>query len=445
MSKPIRLPLPFPEQSQTLGDLLRAVRQERGWGMEQAARAAGVHRATLYRWEQGEAQPRLAELQALLEALGAGASLRDQALALMTAPRARKHVLVESNRMSEQAGLGPMPNSGELLRAMRLRRGFSLEAAAARLGVTPRTLRRWEKTEVWPSAEQLHALCYALGAHCEEVAALTTGRISPTLIPDVERVGTPADLADRFEAFCQSIAITVEQEALKDLSFLAFEAQAWRMAAQHDSARAVLTDIYSRHAQHCSNWERFQEAGEKADRAMEVGITARLPPALLARAAIVGARAAVYRGERVMPTRGLERLRLWADTPFSPEFRAWLLSDMAKYLALTGRVEPAMEIAAQAPRIAEAIDPIELAMRHLDQAQVFLLAGRPGAALATLTPEPVQLPRMRALFALLSVEALRMLGDTTAAQAKLAHVLEDMQQPQWEAYWVQAKALAARL
>jgi transcriptional regulator with XRE-family HTH domain len=53
------------------GQFLQRLRSERRLGMEQAASAAGVHRATLYRWEQGKVLPRLWELDALLKVLEA--------------------------------------------------------------------------------------------------------------------------------------------------------------------------------------------------------------------------------------------------------------------------------------------------------------------------------------------------------------------------------------
>src|SRR5437016_2875076 len=127
-----------------LGEFLRSLRKEEGLTLEQAARAAGIGRVTLNRWETGVHQPRLPELEALLGALRADPQRKRQALALMDAPRARKRTRALIAQIGERAGIGPMPNGGDLLRAMRMRRGLSREAAAERIGVSTRTLRRWE-------------------------------------------------------------------------------------------------------------------------------------------------------------------------------------------------------------------------------------------------------------------------------------------------------------
>ena len=68
-----------PGQS-TLGSFLRSLRASRGLGLAAAAQAAGVHRTTLYRWEQGDALPHLSELEALLSALGADPNQKQQAM-----------------------------------------------------------------------------------------------------------------------------------------------------------------------------------------------------------------------------------------------------------------------------------------------------------------------------------------------------------------------------
>ena len=146
--------------------------------MAQAAQQAGIHRATLDRWEKGRAQPYLPELTALLSALDASEPQKRQALGLMDSPRAARQARSEIAQIAEQSGMGSLPNGGDLLCALRMRRGLSLEEAALRLQISGRTLRRWEKMEAWPSLGQLHRLCYALEAHEEEIVALTVGRFS---------------------------------------------------------------------------------------------------------------------------------------------------------------------------------------------------------------------------------------------------------------------------
>src|SRR5207248_1096237 len=61
-------------ESGGLGALLWEWRHRRGLSLGQLARAAGVHKATLSRWEAGARQPRVPELEAALRALDVSAT-----------------------------------------------------------------------------------------------------------------------------------------------------------------------------------------------------------------------------------------------------------------------------------------------------------------------------------------------------------------------------------
>src|SRR5438067_2521649 len=84
---------------------------------------------------------------------------------------------------SREGGAGTGEGAARL-RAMRLRQGWTQEQVAARVGVVRTTAAHWERGERLPSAEQTQALCYALGAHEEELLALTTGRFAGTPGPE---------------------------------------------------------------------------------------------------------------------------------------------------------------------------------------------------------------------------------------------------------------------
>src|SRR5258706_294561 len=104
----------LPGMSRELGELMRALRRKRGLAMETAAVAAGVARSTLYRWERGETQPRLPELEATLKALGASSLEQRQALERLEAPRALHRLQADWRQqpMAESA-LGPIPSCGD--------------------------------------------------------------------------------------------------------------------------------------------------------------------------------------------------------------------------------------------------------------------------------------------------------------------------------------------
>ena len=223
--------------------------------MEQTAQKAGIHRVTLHRWEKGQAQPRLPELEALLKVLGASAVQRGQAVTLVDAPRAQALVRVHLAGIAEQKGMASMPHGGDLLRAMRLRRGWSLEEIAARIGMTSWTIRRWEKAETWPSIEQLHRLCYALEAKEEEILALTCGQFS--------RLGTTTGrtvqtLEERVHRFAQTLLDP--PFGLKDLELLSLRAEAWTLAARSRMGMRLLTDVYALTYHNLAHQDRFVEA-----------------------------------------------------------------------------------------------------------------------------------------------------------------------------------------
>jgi DNA-binding transcriptional regulator YiaG len=99
-------------------------------------------------------------LDAVLDALQAGPGQRRDALALIQAPRAERRLALLASP-NQEADACPVP--GDLLRTLRLRRGLSLRAAAAELGVSPSTLSRWERSETVPSGTHLRRLLERLG------------------------------------------------------------------------------------------------------------------------------------------------------------------------------------------------------------------------------------------------------------------------------------------
>ena len=252
---------------------MRTLRTGKRLTMEQAAQRAGIHRATLDRWEKGRAQPYLLELTSLLAALDASETQKRQALSLMNAPRAARQIRQETTQIAEQSGIGSLPHGGDLLRAMRMRRGLSLDETALQIQISGGTLRRWEKMEVWPSLEQLHRLCYALQAHEEEIVALTVGRFSQK--PRIEKVSL--DLLQERLAGIMALEHRQGNYSLLELALLQLEADAWPLALRSASGKQLLIEIYSFHAQRLSMRERLTEANAVAERAMEL-MTSRLKP-----------------------------------------------------------------------------------------------------------------------------------------------------------------------
>jgi transcriptional regulator with XRE-family HTH domain len=393
----------------TLGQLLRQQRKARRLTLEQTARAAGISRVTLNRWETGANQPRVAELEAVLKALDTDARQRRKALTLIEAPRARTLVRQEVNRIAEQVNLGPMPHGGSLLEAMRQRRGLSLEALAQRMGVTTLTLRRWEKAEMWPSVERLHALCYALQAQEEEIIALTCGRFA--MLPVGETVSLE-ELRQRLD-----VLWGLDPHApLIDLHWLTLEAQLWPHASRDVSGRDLLAEAYATHADHLCARSEWKAMGVYAERAMDLMPDKAPREPFWIKAGMAAAHFEVNSRARPSPRRGVEMLSHWLPLVQEPAYEAWIFSRLAEYQMQDRRVEEALSLAARACRIAERSEhPMERRWRQRDWAFLLVEAGRPMAALTVLLPEDGDTVTFGADLALWRVQTLLSVGETTEA------------------------------
>ena len=177
-----------------IGPYLKRLRQLRRLTQLEWADKCGVTRMTLWRWESGQSVPREYELQAALAALEVSLPGRRRAFALREEARARHlHVSAAPREQS-------FVHRGDLLRALRGRRGWTQEQAAQAGGVRRHMLTRWERFEAWPSADRIHALAYALGARENELLALTNGlaELWPSLQgDDIETARAYADAVSK--------------------------------------------------------------------------------------------------------------------------------------------------------------------------------------------------------------------------------------------------------
>lgn len=55
------------------------------------------------------------------------------------------------------------------LRAARVNRGLTQEDAASAIGVTPLTIRKWEKGSTYPDARQIKKLCELYCVHYDDI------------------------------------------------------------------------------------------------------------------------------------------------------------------------------------------------------------------------------------------------------------------------------------
>jgi transcriptional regulator with XRE-family HTH domain len=409
-----------------VGTLLWEMRTTTTWTLGKLAERAGISKAALSRWEAGLRQPRVTELEAVLSALGASSAQRSLALARISAPRALRQL----RQAVSSTDLGAPLSAGDLLRAMRLRGGWTQEQVATRLGVTRPTLARWELGERLPATEQMQSLCYALEAREEEIIALTCGRFRE--VPSSQEA---ADWEEKETEFHQRLDDVNAHRVggLEELHYVLLDRDAWHWALREPAARLFLGRLRTYHAHHHRLSERWELSRTLAQRA-QLSLQGAPEPdqdtdnprpdqdtdnMVLLRLAIVRAVSAVHSGVRSAPERGIRLLSPWVERSQAvPAFQAWILSDIAKYHSMAGNHDEAVTLAERACRVVEErTHPNELFLRRTDHGQLLLRAGRAEEALQAL-PDPLSFGTGKEAVdaILLQVEALGRVGRLSEAR-----------------------------
>jgi transcriptional regulator with XRE-family HTH domain len=404
---------------------------------------AGISHSTLGTWEAGTHLPRLPELEAVLSALGATPAQRRRALALMDATRAARQLRLEL-ATPDADDLGRMPSGGDLLRALRLRRGYTQAAAAAKVGMRQSTLARWEEGETWPETAHLHALCQALGAQEEEVCALTCGFFSTRNAP-YAACTTREKVEQGFWNY-ENRPYDGPHRITFDLYLLALQAGAWTLALRDSSARPLYAQISARYALALADRDRFAEATAQAYRALELTAGEREDWAMHAVFAL--ARAQAYRKGVPTPLRSIRLLSDWLPQARSSVYRAWAQSEVSKYMALQGETDAALtQIRRACESARRSGNENEFRLRTLDAVQMLLGAKRAAQALALLPEDEADYPLTRASERLLRAETLLALDARSEAHGWLRRATELIAAYRlWEwGHMAQADALAQRL
>jgi transcriptional regulator with XRE-family HTH domain len=378
-----------------IGAFVRELRQARQISISQLAERAAVAKSTLSRWEAGAFQPRLPELEAVLRALGALPAQREQAIARVQAPRAvgalRQELAGGAGTAADEPGL--LPAGGDLLRAMRHRRGLSQGRVAAHLRVRTSTVSFWEQSKTVPPAERLGALCDLLGAQPEERAVLMDG--GRFLVPPLQE--TPNTL-DRLEQALQTLRNEVyagESRAI-DLRFLILKSELAALAPRRRSARLLLTRVLGHYAEWLSWGNRLREAFRSADQVVEILRQERsLSPTARALPLAVHVLAGVTRGmgRPDSAAQAVELLRSWHSAGHDPGWESFLYREMADHAVDAGAVETALDFSRRAQSAAERTEDAR-AIRTSQKVQIRILirASRYQEALALLPPDEDKVP-----------------------------------------------------
>jgi transcriptional regulator with XRE-family HTH domain len=414
--------------AEKVGTLLWELRTTGGWSLAQLAQKARVSKSALSQWESGVRQPRVPELEATLNALGASPAQRVLVLARIEAPRAKR--LLREPAVS--ARLGPPPAAGDLLRALRLRRGWTQAEVAIRVGVRQNTIARWESGERNPSSQEMQALCSALEAEEPELMVLLTGDFAGVL----EEM--PGD-EESLEEYLKTLLYKPNPH-LEELYFIALERVLWQQAVQSETARLLLAQALAYHVHFLGNYGRWQEVHTLATRVLELTPRQETEPDYVLRAALKLAAAAVYAGHRPAPERGLHLLQSYLPRSATPDYTAWMLSDMAKYTVLAGQPQRGVVLAREAVCVAEE----ETDMRRIDYSRLLVANGQPEEALRILPDLPEE-NRICVYAQSAKVEAYLALGETSQAQRELTRAYDIIEAHDLKGDRQQADLLAQRL
>lgn len=368
--------------AQQVGMLLWEMRAATGLSLGKLARKAGISKSALSQWETGARQPRAVELQAVLDALGVSDAQRSLVFSHIDAPRANRYL----RQQNTLPGLGAPPMMGELLRALRLRKGWTQAQTASSLGIDGSTIARWECGERQIATELLQQLCYVLEAREEELVALTTGAFH---MPYLDEGTTWSEVEPILRQRLDDTIIS-KSPGLEDLHYFTLRRESWKWAAAETRARHLLAQTSLFQAQFASHNGRWKETKELVKRAITVLPDPKQYPDLVLRAAILSATAAVYDNRRPLPERGIHLLQTLREQSRLPDYTAWIISSMAHYAMMAGHSDSGLRWSREAYEVAtHGAEPIEIYLRSLDYGRMLIRAGRASEALRLL-PAPTQ-------------------------------------------------------
>jgi len=350
-----------------LGGALRALRESRGLGLAEAARRAGSGKSTLFQWESGLRTPRAAPLDRLLDALEAPERLRARLVAQADPRHAR---IVLAHRPS-----GAPVEIGQVLRAMRLRRGMTQAEAARASGVAQGTFARWEGGGYTPDAASLHTVGFALGASPEETAALSAVR--------GDGVARPMDVES---ALTRAIEVRRWEEPLHEVLQLGLEADAWWRSMRDPRWDVVVTSAMAKRAFRYFLDGRLEEADATSKWAVRL---ARTPEARSEAVMALDVVESLARRRGDPPEATIRLAEAWAESipvEDSPEggSKAWAVKIAARGRAAAGDLKGAFEAMRPAPAwLSSQASGADLDYRvDFEMTDVFLLGKAPERALA---------------------------------------------------------------
>ena len=416
-------------------------RKQRGLSVGRLSGRSGLSKATLENWQSGRTLPSAPELEALISALELGSFDQRILRRAVGVPRAIAR-LPEGERP---------PLTGGLLRAMRLRQGLTQCEVARRLSVHQGTLAKWEKSDDWPEADKLSALCAVLGAKPQEAEAILGGIFLPWSLP-------PDASLEQLHEQSRVLHDRINQQPndpLLDLAFLGLESQLWLHADQPATQR-LLWQIGCYHNNFLILHQRYDEMLPSLNRILSISFDPSDQSTSYLQSAVIQKALALWRfqnGEvESVPRRKRAIAFLTANQGRikDPECLAWYWMELVDLLVANGAYDEARNCLDRSNAIPHPEcergtmgESALVTARHLTQ------LGCPREALTLLDSTTLGdkdfTPMMNMRLQLTRASALAALEDTTGAMEMLSLVFDQMNKSGIEVMRPRAEALALQL
>jgi hypothetical protein len=234
-------------------------------------------------------------------------------------------------------------------------------------------------------------------------------------------------------------------DTLSDLTYLALEAALWPYALRQETGKELLGTTYAYHATHLYAQERYQEAGEVAERFLETLFPHRrldnITQCLVYKARSVALAPGAY-----ALNRGIAVLQEGRRYPLLPDQQAWLWMQTAYYYQLQSRYEEMLEVMARSNRLPHNERPTcgETYEARICTASFLLNAGYSARAWEAVPTEIHPDPYQRVRVSLLASAVLLTLEKTSEAHDWLLGAQQEIERYDLAFFRTQASRLAQK-
>ena len=399
----------------------RELRKKYGFTQTRLAEKSGISARTIIYWEASEREPRLVELETVLDVLNATKAEHRECLQRLQTPRSIR-ALQEIAQENSPAEIGLLPHQGDLLKTLRVRRGWDASTLANEMGVHLTTIMRWESQTIFPNADDLLRMCKLLHSPAAETEMLLKRQlISPPVFP---ADFSPDFWQERIRAFEKET--NNRDNALIDLHALTLRRELWPLAAKKPEVQKFLAELNAHYAQWLLLHSRKAEASRFALSTLNIMSKQFAPEAFCAKALHCLAVTAIEKPVRT-PEQGYRVLKQWASYFTQAELQIPIYAFMAETASQAGRHETAEQWMAKTTAAADRTNTLADA-QQVDRmrARIYTRIGRVEEALQLLPPIPKDDLVERLILTCLWTNGLRKAGEKNAAATHLSQLYSDI-------------------